>query len=147
MADPLFCRSDLGAVLARQTQVLYGEVDSLPEDQVLKTSPEDLCDYFVEKYRIDVPEIYESEIKVDYGDAQVDVSRRFEYVVFDRSSPTFVRGTRITFYVPFSGDSQLFQCRASTFSTAPPMASVLGGELVFVYGLTSQDVSAVGGVF
>ena len=31
----------------------------------------DLCDYFVEKYRVEPVVIDESEIKVDYGDAQI----------------------------------------------------------------------------
>ena len=72
MTDPLFRRADLGAVFDRQEQALSSEVDSLSEDQILNTSPDELCDYLVDKYRIDVPEIDESGIKVDYGDAQID---------------------------------------------------------------------------
>ena len=56
-------------------------------------------------------------------------------------------GTRITFYVPFLGDSQLVQCRPSTFNLNPPRASVVGGDLLFVYDRTAEDVSKIGGEF
>ena len=57
------------------------EIGSLGEERVLNTSPEELCDYFVEKYRIEPPVIEESGIQANYGDAQIDVSQRFEYAV------------------------------------------------------------------
>lgn len=139
MPDLLFCNADLGSVLTGQEQALSKEISSLSEDRVLKSAPEDLCDYFVEKYRIDAIEIDESGIQADYGDTQVDVSHRFEYAVFDRSSPTYVTGTRITFYLPFTGDPQLFKCRPSTFNFNPPRGDVRGNELVFVYERTTQD--------
>ena len=139
MPDLLFHNADLGSVLATQEQALSKEIGSLSEDRVLNSSQEDLCDYFVEKYRIDAIEIDESGVQADYGDAQVDVSHRFEYARFDRSRPTYVTGTRITFYVPFSGDPQLFKCRPSSFNLNPPRASVRGSELVFVYDRTTQD--------
>ena len=135
----LFNNADLGSVLTGQEQALSKEIGSLNEDRVLNSSPEDLYDYFFDKYRIDVIEIDESRIQADYGDTQVDVSHRFEYAVFDRSRPTYVTGTRITFYVPFSGDPQLFKCRPSTFNFNPPRADVRGNELVFVYDRTIQD--------
>ena len=94
----------------------------------------------MEKYSIDPLMIDESAIQVDYGDAQIDISHRFEYAVFDRSTPTYVTGTRITFFAPFSGDPELFKCRPSTFSLNPPRGVVRGNELVFVYDRTPQDV-------
>ncbi len=139
MPDLLFCNADLGSVLTSQEQTLSKEVGTLGEERVLNSSPEDLCDYFVEKYQIDAIEIDESGIQADYGDAQVDVTHRFEYAVFDRSSPTYVTGTRITFYVPFSGDPQLFKCRPSTFNLNPPRGNVRGDEIVFIYDRTTQD--------
>ena len=142
--DSLFRDADLRDVLARQEQVMANEIGSLSEERVLNTSPEQLCDYFVEKYRIEPPVIQRSGIQADYGDAKIDVSRRFEYAVFDRNVPAYVTGTRISFFVPFSGDPELFRCRPSTFSLNPPRGAVRGNELVFVYDRTTQDVANVG---
>ena len=85
MTTPLFRDADLRSVLAGQELAMSKEISSLSEDRVLNTSPVDLCDYFVEKYKVEPVVIDESGIKVDYGDAQIDVSQRFEYAVFDRS--------------------------------------------------------------
>ena len=147
MTDRLFSGADLRDVLTAQEQALSKEIGSLSEDRVLSTSPVGLCDYFVEKYRVEPVVIDESEIKVDYGDAQIDVSRRFEYVVFDRSGPAYVTGTRITFFVPFSGDPELFKYTPSTFSLNRPRGVVRGNELVFSYDRTTQDVPNIGNEF
>ena len=147
MTDRLFSGADLRDVLTAQEQALSKEIGSLSEDRVLSTSPVGLCDYFVEKYRVEPVVIDESEIKVDYGDAQIDVSRRFEYAVFVRSGPAYVTGTRITFFVPFSGDPGLFKYTPSTFSLNRPRGVVRGNELVFSYDRTTQDVPNIGNEF
>ena len=140
MTDLLFHGTELKSVLARQEQALAKELGSLSEDRVLNTSPNNLCDYFVEKYEVEPIVIDEAGIRVDYGDAQIDVSQRFEYVVLDRRSPTYVTGTRISFFMPFSGDTELFKCQPSTYTYSPPRGMVRGNELVFVYDRTTQDV-------
>ena len=143
----LFSNHDLGSVLAGQEQKMSNEVTSLSEDQVLNTSPDDLCKYFLEKYTVEPVVIDETGIEIDYGDAQVDVSHRFEYMVSDRSTPTFVAGTRLTFFVPFSGDAELLKCQPSSFNLNPPRGEVRGNQLVFVYDRTTQDAPAIEGEF
>ena len=143
MTDLLFRDYHLGNVLTQQDQKLFNEVASLSEDRVLNTSPEDLCNYLVDKYTIEAAEIDESGINADYGDAQVDISQRFEYAVSDRSHPHYITGTRLTFYVPFTGDPELFKCRPSTYNFSPPYATVRNGELVFIYERTTQGAAAV----
>lgn len=139
MTDALFRNADLKDVLAGQEQKMADEFGSLSEARVLNTSPDELCDYFVEKYRVEPLVIDESGIQFDYGDAQIDVSQSIDYAVFDQSRPTRVTGTRITFFVPFSGDPELFKCRPSTFSLNFLQGVVRGNELVFVYERTTQE--------
>ena len=147
MTTPLFRDADLRSVLAGQELAMSQEISSLSEDRVLNTSPMDLCDYFVGKYKVEPVVIDKSGIKVDYGDVQIDVSQRFEYAVFDRSRSTYLTGTRITFFVPFSGDADLFKCRPSSFNLSPPRGEIRGSELVFVYDRTPQGVSNIGNEF
>ena len=143
MTDLLFHKLDLSSVLTAQEKTLSKEIGSLDEERVLNTSPDDLCDYFVRKYNVEPIVIDESGITVDYGDAQVDVSNRFEYAVFDRSAPSFVAGTRFTFSVPFSGDPDLFKFRPSTISSNPPRGVIRNGHLVLSYDLTPQDAQGI----
>ena len=53
-----------------------------------------------------------------YGDAPIDVSGFSP--IFDSDRPVYVTGTRFTFYVPFTGDSDLFRCKPSTYSLSLP---------------------------
>ena len=143
MPDPLFHRAELRSFLIGQEQALDQEISSLQEQQVLNSSPKDLEDYFVEKYLIEPIEINESEIHADHGDAQVDVSHRSEYAFFNRSGPAYVTGTKITFYVPFSGEPQLFKYRPSTSRLNSPQADIRNNELVFTYERTTQDAPKI----
>ena len=143
MASPLFSDRHLSDVLSDKERRLSAEITSLDEERVLKTSPDALCDYLFEKHRVDPVELDESAIEVEYGDAQVDVSHRFEYAVFDRGRPTFVTGTMIAFYVPFTGDSDLFKYAPSRFSLSPPRATIQGSLLVFVYERPAQEASQI----
>ena len=94
MTDLLFRGPNLSDVLDGQELSLANEIDSLDEGRVLNTSPEDLCDYFVEKYVVNALEIDESQIHMDYGDTKIDISHRIDYAVFDSSRPVYVTGTR-----------------------------------------------------
>ena len=134
-------------MLDAQEQAISKEVGSLDENRLLNSSPSELCQYFVEKYTVNPVRIAEDEIQADYGDAQIDVSHRFDYAVFDRSQPSLVTGTRIAFYVPSDGDKQLLDCRPSTTTLNPPRARLRGSELVFVYDRTVPDTSKIGAEF
>lgn len=143
MTDLLFNRYELRKVLEAQEQAISQEVSALGENQLLNSSPADLCQYFVAKYTIDPVKIDEDRIQADYGDAQIDVSQRFEYAVFDRSGPAYVTGTRVALFVPFEGDKQLLDCQPSTFNYSPPRATVQGNDVVFVYDRTVSDAASI----
>ena len=147
MTDFLFSNSDLGSVLANQERALSQEISNLSEDRVLRNSPEELCEYFADKYKVEPVEIDEAGIQVDYGDAQIEVSHRFDYAVFNQGRPAYVSGTRVTFFVPFSGDPNLFKCRPSRWSTYIPQGTVRGSDLVLTFDRTSSDVSNIGSEF
>ena len=143
----LFSDDSLGSVLAGRQQAWSKEIDSLSESQILNTPSEDLCSYFVEKHRVEPIVLDESAIQVDYGEARVDVSRRFEYAIIDRNRPHYVTGTRIVFYVPFEGDRGLFKCRPSTSRLSSTRADIRVNELVFVYEGTTHDARNIGKQF
>ena len=42
-------------------------------NQILKTSTNDLCDYFVAKYTVEVPVLLEDKILADQSEAEIDV--------------------------------------------------------------------------
>ena len=147
MTEVLFHAYDLRGTLENHTRGLVNEANSMGENQVLNTPQEDLIEYLVERHRIPPVAIDESGIGTDYGDAQIDISGNPRYAVFDRSRPFHVIGTRVSFYVPFIGDPDLFRCRPSTSSLNPPQAVIKTNELIFTYNRTKERTSEIKGEF
>ena len=147
MTEPLFHTYDLRRTVESQGQSLAKEINSLSENEVLNTSQEDMVKYLAEKWRINPLAVDESGIHMDYGDAQIDVSGDMRRAIFNRSGPFYITGTRVTFYVPFTGDLNLFRCQPSTSSLSPPRATIKSNELVFSYDLTEERTSEVKGAF
>ena len=145
--DLLFHTYDLQGTIENQGQGLANEINSMSENEVLNTSMEDIVKYLTEKWRLDPLAINEPGIQIDYGDTQVDVSGDFRRFILDTSKPFYITGTRVTFYVPFTGDPDLFKCRPSTYSLNPPRAAVRRNELVFTYDLTGDGTSKVKDIF
>lgn len=147
MADLLFNRTELRDVLNSREQAISKEVAGLDENQLLNSSPADLCRYFVEKYSFEPVSIDEGGIQADYGDAQIDVSQRFDYAVYDRGRPRYVTGTRVALFVPFEGDRELLHCSPSRFDYNPPRARVQSNDVAFVYDRTVTDTARIGDEF
>lgn len=124
----LFFKHNGFAVIENQCAQLRKEVAALPEQRLLGTSVEDLVNYFVEKYRIDVPVLAVDEAAADQREAPVEVSG-FRYGL-DRGDTRTVPGTQVTLEIPFSGDAEMFRVRPSTFNTAPPYAEIRGQTLI-----------------
>ena len=143
MTEPLFHAYNLRQTIENQGQKLDEEINSLKESEILNTSQEDMVKYLTEKWRINPLEINESEIQMDYGDAQIDVSGDTRRVFFDRSGPFYITGTQVKFYVPFTGDSVLFKCQPSTYSLNPPRATVRENEIVFTYEKTNEQTALI----
>ena len=88
----------------------------------------------------------EGAIGVDVEEAQVDVSDdrswRFTHGVFDEEGPVHAPGIRATYFVPFTGDGELFKCAPSTFTTVHPFAELGNQELRLTVERPDQDVAA-----
>ena len=139
----LFADGDLRELLSKRERDIYAEIDVVSEQRMLATPPDAWGDYFVEKYSVEPLEIDEPGIQIDYGDAQVDVSRHFAYAVFDQSQPAYVTGTRITFHIPFQGDPALFVYRPSQHYLSGLRGVVRGNEVLLAYERTQRDARAI----
>jgi hypothetical protein len=131
--DYLFSQTEWYPVAESQKAKMLDEIRNLPEHQVLNTSIDDLCDYLLKKYRIDVPVLDEPGIHVDSHDTQVDRADMFG----DRY---IASGTQIDVVVPFTGDGESFAIRPTTASLNPPRA-VVSGEILQM-SITGVDLNA-----
>ncbi len=142
-SEVLFSDYDLRATLEAHEQKMNAEIDGLDRRRALETGLDELCDHFEKEYRIEVPRLDETKIKVSQKDAQVDVSHDPMRAIFDRSQPFYVSGTQISFLVPFSRDKGLFKCRPSSFNFNPPRAGVAENHLSLVYTVIEPTPEAV----
>ena len=137
--DYLFSKVDWFSVEEHQKTQLKNEVANYDGNRLLNTAVDDLCGYFEEKYRVDVPVLQREAIVADQREAQVDVSHRFDYAPRVRG-PHHVPGTTVEITIPFTGDHQAFTVQPTTSSLNPPRATVRNNSLVLE--ITGMDMSA-----
>ncbi len=129
----LFSDPPLYIILDIQREKMKKEIDAYDGDSLLNTSIEDLCDYFEEKYKFDIPQLKEDEITVDQEEVNIDVSQDPRRYIRDRNGPFYIKGTEIRFYVPFEGNTEFFEYRPSQFALGLPRATVTPRELIISY--------------
>jgi hypothetical protein len=142
----LFNKYDLYAVLEGQKRKAKEAVDTINADALLNASPEDVCSELAQQFRIDVPALKDLSAEIDQQETAVDVShdpmRRFVYGCTG-TEPVLVKGTELTFFVPFEGDKDLFFCQPSQYTLNPPRGEVGNGELVLRYTRLDHDAEGV----
>jgi len=147
MSDYLFSDAPLREYLDRRKQGIINEIDQLPPEMITGTDIEELTRYVVEKHTLTTQVLDEQGITVDQHETKIDVSKDPWRMIMDRSRPFYVAGTRVTHYVPFNGDTELFHLRPSHYSSRFPHATIKGNELVFVHEDTRHDAASVTAAF
>ena len=138
--DLLFNKYDLRSVIEAQEKKMLSEIEGYNRNHILNAKIEDLCDYLENKYRINPIVLHKDKICVkSSGEADIDVSHDYNRAIVDKSKPFYVKGTSITFAIPFDGDEELFYCQASTYTSCPPMAQISGNEILVTYSQTNPD--------
>lgn len=145
--DYLFSDGDTRTYLDHARRDLTSEIDQLQPDRITGTDLDALINYFVEKYTITTPTLDEQHITVDQEETQIDVSQDPQRLLLDRSRPFYLTGTRITHYVPFTGNTDLFHLRPSYYSSNFPRATIQNNELVFTDDDTTHDDARIQAAF
>jgi hypothetical protein len=98
--DPLLSGpySVAGPLRDRGEQMLK-EIDAIGGDELLNTSPDALCDYFEERFKVDAPVLLDGDIQVD-GPCEVEWNPANPHVG-GMSSPA----TAVTYHIPFNGEA------------------------------------------
>lgn len=141
--DYLFIKYDLRGVIEAQEKAMNDEIDGIEGNRLLNTNPEELVNYFKEKYLLLAPKLLEDKISVDQNESQIDVSNDPNRFIFDRGEPFYITGTKIDFYIPYEGDKDLFQCQPSTFSLNPPRGTITETDLILTYHATDHNGDAI----
>ncbi len=140
--DLLFSQYDLRRVMEAQQKQMVAEIEALSGDRILREDVERLAKEFATKFTLQPPQLDETKITVDHREVQVDISGDPSRLIFDRSRPFYSAGTQIQFFVPFTGEEDLFKCQPSTYTLNPPRGEVVGRDLVLTYTSFQHDAPA-----
>lgn len=138
----LFNSGDWHSLQRAQEQKLRNDIAALAPNRILTSSIEDLCDYFVETFTLDVPVLQKDKTVVDQQERDIDVSHDYSRM-WSTSGPHFIRGTEVSFSVPFSGEADLFQIRPNTFTMNPPVGEIQGQTLILRFAATQLNPEAL----
>ena len=143
----IFSDNDLRGTLDNQFHAMQTEIDRMDDDRLLNTGVEDMVSYLEEKYSVEPLVLADAEITVDQAETQIDVSRDQDRYIRDRSRPFHIKGNSNKFFVPFTGDVNLFKCQPSTYTSAPPVGTIVNNELVLNYDTTDHDAAGIKALF
>lgn len=127
--DYLFHQSRLSDVLREQERKMKDAAQVIPADHALASGVEELTAELVERFRIEPVTIDEAARTMSAEELNVDVSGDPSRFFFDDPGPHLVPGTRFTYHLPVSGETDLFKFAPSTFTTVLPTGEVSNGEL------------------
>lgn len=137
----LFTKDSLREYLKAQKKKLKETIRDISRKRVARADLGSIADELLSQFGVKVPELPDENIRVsDPTDARVDVSGDRMRHIRDRSTPTYLDGTAVTFGVLFDGESDLFRYRPSSYSLNPPRASrVRSGKVEFEYKWVRGD--------
>jgi hypothetical protein len=129
MKEHLFSKHDFNAVLNNASEGIKQTVDALPDNELMDTDLDGLIKRLTIKHGITVPTLDLDGITIDEAEVDIDVSRNPSYG-FDHDRSHVVKRTEFRFYVPYSGETDVFYCRPSQYSMNFPQAEIRSNEIV-----------------
>lgn len=121
--DNLFYDGGLAATLDHQLRSIKELVEQIPRDQFLSISEDTLVENLVDRLSIDPLLLHEDQIQMEHGEVKIDVTGRFDYDGFPGRTAT-ADGHQLRFFIPFSGDPQLWKLKPNVWSTRIPRGEI-----------------------
>ena len=112
--DLLFFEIDLARTLEAQQGKLKDTIESFDAKRLLDSPVDDLVKYFADTATVEPLTLDEGAITVEQAEAQYDVTGDHRYMSLPGQRRHMIPATRTSFFVPFTGDRELFRCRPSS---------------------------------
>ncbi len=137
----LFSDYDLTGALRANQEKIRERVDSIPKDQFLATSHDDLVQHIVSSSEITPVTVHEDRISAtEPRECKIDVSHDSRRNFFhDSGQPIMVDGFEVVVELPFTGDHNILKSKPSSYSSVFPRAVIVEprgdvpGKLVMSY--------------
>src|SRR3989304_7363575 len=143
MQEHLFNKYLLSDVILEQDRKLATEIGNLGHDYIFNSDESKLVEYFISNYTINLLILDKDNVTIEQTEVEIDVRNDRQRDIRDRSKPCYMRGNRLTFFIPYAGDKLLFFCRPSTFSSLLPKAEVRETEISYIIDTLESDDSKI----
>jgi len=136
----LFIKYDLDSVLNNQKNIVVKKIDNFDPKKLTQESLTQTAEELYDEAIINPIQLIEGAISASTEEVDIDVSQEQQRYIRDRSQPFYIKGIKVNYYVPFSGDKELFYVRPNTFSLNPPQAIINTNELIITTTIQGTDV-------
>src|ERR1700722_14757184 len=139
-AEHLFNKYDSHSLREHQRKQMTAAIEAADPEILLNVDVDALAKEYADQFSLQAPTLIDGAISVDVEEARVDVTGDYRFGSFD-DEPTFVSGIQASYYVPFSGERDLFYCSGSTRNLSMRPIELGKDELKFTYERPDQDVA------
>lgn len=140
-AEHLFSGYDFYSLQKRQRQRMAAAILEAQTELIRTGDVEELAKRFADQFALEAPTLIEGALSVSVEEAEVDVTGDIRYCAFG-PGPTYAEGIRASYYMPYSGEREMFRCTPSTRNLSMRPVELSNGELTFTYERPDQDVPA-----
>ena len=92
---------------------MLAAIDSSNSESINAGDIDEMAQRLAEQYALEAPTLIEGALSISVNEAQIDVTGNILYGAFGPGA-TFTQGINASYFVPFSGDGEMFNCSAST---------------------------------
>jgi hypothetical protein len=141
-AERLFRTYDSYSLQENQRQLLATALAEADSEEIRMGDIDELAKRFADRFSLEAPMLLEGALSVTAEEAEVDVTGDIMFGAFG-PEPTYVPGVRVSYYVPYSGDREMFHCAASMRNMSMPPVELGNEELTFTFERPDQNVDAI----
>src|SRR3989344_1118341 len=135
-SNRLFQEYSLDDYLRQIGNSLNEALRNIPLSRIEESGEEALTKELFGQFKISAPVIEEEKIDIDAKEADIEVIPEIGF----RDGPIMLRGFVIVVKVPFSGNGEMFNFRASTYSmSGTPEGEVEDSNIVLNYETREKD--------
>lgn len=121
----LFNDGELDQVMRSALDSIRGVVESIPQGQFVATATDTLVENLVAHRQLDPLALNEGNIHCEQPvETKIDVTGHPGYFYRGGSGPTLANAVKFTFYVPFTGEPNLWKLQPNQWSTMTPRGYV-----------------------
>ena len=120
----LFYPGLLSEELQKRVSSIRYRVDSIPEDQFLNSTPEEVANYIEQGLALDPLILYEERCEMEQRESSVEVVSALARDPFGRPGPQTTPGVSVKVYIPYSGNPALWTLRPSRHQSVFPRGNI-----------------------